>query len=232
MITHLDRISVTQTWNNAAVLQPEPGREVVCLAPADSSGEAFDVLAPMYYLVKGSVLWVEYDRNSKEGDQQHITETGFYVFEPSGLRGLVRYRLIDDIAFWMYPIMPDGNELKQYAFIISEDELHKRKCKEIEICVALLLDKRLDELDRKLISRWVELYGVTEELVDYAIRSYGWWGNVRTVDIDKKLHAWYEAGVMSIDEAKQYDEKGLKRHTERYKERIKAKSHLDDEKDD
>ena len=232
MITPFERISVTQTWNNAAVLQPEPGREVVCLESTDSSGEDFAVLAPLYYLVSGSVLRVEYDRTGKERDQQQIAETGFYVFEPTGLNGLMRFRQLKNIAYWMYPTLPDGHELERFAYIVSEDELQKKKCTEIEICVAILLDKRLNELDRKLISRWVEIYGATDEIVDYAIRSFGWWGNVSTSDIDKKLHVWYEAGAMSLVEAKKYEEKRLKGHTERYKAKIRAIKHQDDKMND
>lgn len=81
----------------------------------------------------------------------------------------------------------------------------------ISTCVAKMLRKRLNEMDYERITRWVEVYGANEQIVEYAIRSLEWKGTIRTLDIENKLKEWFDAGVMSIDKAMVYENE---RHVE------------------
>lgn len=225
----MGEITVEQTWHLALTSHPEFGREVICI---ESWSYGCSVISAMYYLEKGTVLVVEPDRSGLLNDKQEIIKTGYYILDTdTSLNGLLRYRMIDCIEYWAYPMLPNGKELNNYAHIIPQSELNKRMCQKIEICVKMMLNRQLSETDRKNISRWVEVYEADVGIVEYAIRSFGWWGNIRTTDIENKLKELKQAGITTVEEAKRFDANKQKSHIERYKKRLSARKSFSKEEE-
>ena len=112
----------------------------------------------------------------------------------------------------MYNLAARWNE-KGYSTVESLKsyyELRERR-NGIKACVTRMLHKRLNEMDYERIQRWVDIYGADAQIVEYAIRSCEWKGDVRPVDIENKLKDWFDAGVMTIDKAMAFE---AERHKE------------------
>lgn len=137
-------IEVMNVWHKASEELPEEGREVLCAEVIDEecdTGERFGLMEDMYYFKKGTLLRVEPDRTFKcewdgmkqksteerlleaifgEGDDiQEIEKDGWYTFDTLNEEELFRYRWINDtiseVAYWCYPMMPDGIEMNRRA---------------------------------------------------------------------------------------------------------------------
>lgn len=80
--------------------------------------------------------------------------------------------------------------------------------KDVEDMISLmgrLMRRRLHEMDIERISHWVNDYGSTKDLVEYAFKVNEYRGNITTKHVDDKLKEWYAADISDLDKAMVYE---------------------------
>ncbi len=80
--------------------------------------------------------------------------------------------------------------------------------KDVEDMISLmgrLMRRRLHEMDIERISHWVNDYGSTKDLVEYAFKVNEFRGNITTKHVDDKLKEWYAADISDLDKAMVYE---------------------------
>ena len=68
-----------------------------------------------------------------------------------------------------------------------------------------LTRRRMNGIDIERIEHWVNDYGSTKELVEYAFKVNEYRGNITMKHVDDKLKEWYAADISDIDKAMVYE---------------------------
>lgn len=68
-----------------------------------------------------------------------------------------------------------------------------------------LMRRRMNDLDIQRIEHWVNDYGSTKDLVEYAFKVNEFRGNITTKHVDDKLKEWYAADISGLDKAMVYE---------------------------
>lgn len=82
--------------------------------------------------------------------------------------------------------------------------------------LASLMHRRMNENDIEHINKWVMAYDTDEEMLRYAFKVNDYKGDIKTVDVENTLSAWFEAGVTGIESAVVYEEERHKENKSKY----------------
>ncbi len=92
----------------------------------------------------------------------------------------------------------------------------------LKLC-ARLFRKKLNEIDKERIIKWVNKYDTTEELVKLAFIENEFRSVVTIKNIDDTLAKWHENGVITTEDAAQFCEKEHQKNIEKKKFEFQAK---------